>query len=349
MTEFFFDLGAIDAPEPGDDDALMRLAIDVADTARTRSSPNPWVGAVVMSSSGALVGAGATAPAGGPHAEVTALQQAGQRAKGGTLIVTLEPCCHVGRTPPCTDAIISAGVARVIVAMIDPDVRVAGEGVNALREAGIAVETGVREAEVLQQLLPYVHHRRTGRPFVLAKIAATLDGHTAAADGSSQWITGESARRDAHRLRAESDAIVVGAGTVRTDDPSLTVRHVEGRDPMRVVLGSAPEGAKVHPCLQWSADLGDLLDELGSRGCLQVLIEGGATVLGSFHEAGLIDRWAVYLAPGFMGGTPAYPIIGTATHPTIADFARGRIVHTRDLDGDVMLLVDPPTKQGVQN
>lgn len=346
MTEFPFDLGAIDAPALGDDVALMRLAMNVAESARTRTSPNPWVGAIVVSTSGEIVGAGATAPVGGSHAEVTALQQAGEQAREGTLVVTLEPCCHIGRTPPCTDAIIGAGISRVVVAMIDPDERVAGNGINVLREAGIVVDTGVCGSEALQQLLPYAHQRRTGRPFVLAKIAATLDGHTAAADGSSQWITGERARRDAHRLRAESDAIVVGAGTVRMDDPSLTVRHVEGRDPLRVVLGSAPNGAKVHPCLEWTASIEELLDDLGSRGCLQVLVEGGATVLGSFYAAGLIDRWAVYLAPGFMGGAPSHPLIGTAPLPTIDDFARGKIVATRELDGDVMLLVDPPTKQG---
>lgn len=349
MTEFSFDLGAIDAPNPSDDAALMRIAMGVAETARTRTSPNPWVGAVVVSASGNIVGAGATAPVGGPHAEVSALQQAGEQARGGTLVVTLEPCCHVGRTPPCTDAIIEAGISRVVVAIIDPDVQVAGNGLTTLREAGITVDTGVCGSEVLQQLLPYAHHRRTGRPFVLAKIAATLDGHTAAADGSSQWITGEAARRDAHRLRAESDAIIVGAGTVRMDDPSLTVRHVEGRDPIRVVLGTAPDGAKVHPCLQWSSSLEDLLDELGSQGCLQVLVEGGATTLASFYNAGLIDRWAVYLAPGFMGGAPSYPLINTASRKTIGDFTRGSIIDTRVLDGDVLLLVDPPTIERVEH
>lgn len=349
MTEFSFDLGAIDAPKPDGDVALMRLAIGLADSARTRSSPNPWVGAVVLSSSGEVVGTGATAPVGGPHAEVSALQQAGEDAVGGTLAVTLEPCCHVGRTPPCTNAIIASGISRVIVAVTDPDERVAGNGVTALRDAGIVVETGICESEVHEQLLPYLHHRRTGRPFVLAKIAATLDGHTAAADGSSQWITGDRARHDAHRLRAESDAVIVGAGTVRADDPSLTVRHVEGRDPMRVVLGAAPVDAKVHPCLEWTSSIEQLLDELGSKGCLQVLVEGGSTVLGSFYEAGLIDRWAVYLAPGFMGGTASFPLIGTSTHETIEAFTRGRIVSTRHLDGDVLLLVDPPNQERIES
>ena len=346
MTEFSFDLGAIDARAFEDDDALMHLAIEVGATARTRTSPNPWVGAVVLSDSGRVVGVGATAPVGGPHAEVAALRQAGEAAQNGTLFVTLEPCCHTGRTPPCTEAIIKADIGRVVIGMIDPDERVAGNGVSVLRAAGIAVDTGICKPEVSEQLLPYVHHRRTGRPFVLAKIAATLDGHTAAADGSSQWITGERARQDAHRLRAESDAIVVGAGTVRSDNPSLTVRHVEGRDPLRVVLGSAPADAQVHPCIEWNSSLEELLDDLGARGCLQVLVEGGATVMRSFYEAGLIDRWAVYLAPGFMGGSPTHPLISTAPAASITDFNRGVIIQTQNLDGDVMLLVDPPHRKG---
>ena len=346
MTEFSFDLGAIDARVLNNDDALMRLAIEVAGTARTRSSPNPWVGAVVLSESGRVAGVGATAPVGGPHAEVTALQQAGDAAENGTLFVTLEPCCHTGRTPPCTEAIIEANIRRVVIGMIDPDERVAGNGVTALQAAGVVVDAGICESEVSEQLLPYAHHRRTGRPFVLAKIAATLDGHTAAGDGTSQWITGERARQDAHRLRAESDAIIVGAGTVRTDDPSLTVRHVEGRDPLRVVLGSAPAAARVHPCIEWQSSLEELLDDLGERGCLQVLVEGGATVMRSFYEADLIDRWAVYIAPGFMGGSPAYPLISTTPATSIADFTRGAIMQTHTLDGDVLLLVDPPHRKG---
>ncbi|MEC8464664.1 MAG: bifunctional diaminohydroxyphosphoribosylaminopyrimidine deaminase/5-amino-6-(5-phosphoribosylamino)uracil reductase RibD, partial [Actinomycetota bacterium] len=255
MTEIPHDLGAFDAISPGDDVAPMRLALAMGASVRTSTSPNPWVGAVVVAGNGEVVGTGATAPVGGSHAEVTALQQAGDAARGGTLYVTLEPCCHVGRTPPCTDAVIAAGVSRVVIGIVDPDEKVAGNGIAQLKSANIAVDLGVGSEEISEQLRPYIHHRKTARPFVLAKIAATLDGHTAAEDGSSQWITGEAARCDAHRLRAESDAIVVGAGTVRADNPSLTVRHVEGRDPLRVVLGSAPKEAKIHPCLEWSSSL----------------------------------------------------------------------------------------------
>ena len=347
MTEFPRDLGAFDAISPGDDAAPMRIALALGASVRTSTSPNPWVGAVVIAANGKVVGTGATAPVGGSHAEVTALQQAGDAARGGTLYVTLEPCCHVGRTPPCSDAVIASGVTRVVIGIVDPDEKVAGNGIAQLQSASIAVDVGVSSEEISDQLRPYIHHRRTARPFVLGKIAATLDGHTAAADGSSQWITGEAARCDAHRLRAESDAIVVGAGTVRADNPSLTVRHVEGRDPLRVVLGTAPKEAKIHPCLEWSSSLEELLDELGAKGCLQVLIEGGPTVLGSFHTADLIDLWAVYLAPGFMGGSPRYPLVNSTPVASISEFASGRVLDSRHLDGDVMLLVEPPHRNGV--
>ena len=192
--------------------------------------------------------------------------------------MTLEPCSHHGRTGPCADALIAAGVARVVVAVADPDPQVAGAGLARLEAAGVAVEVGCRADEVADQLAPYLHHRRTGRPLVVLKLAATLDGRTAAADGTSQWITGVEARTDAHRLRAESQAVVVGAGTVAADDPTLTTRLVDGPDPTRVVLGRAPAGAAVHPCTEWTrddGDLGALLDRLGADGVLQVLVEGG--------------------------------------------------------------------------
>src|SRR5205814_7187308 len=161
--------------------------------------------------------------------------------------------------------------------------------------------------EVAAQLRPYVKHRTTGRPWVVLKLAATLDGRTAAPDGTSRWITGEAARADAHRLRAESDAVIVGAGTVRADDPELTVRAVEGRDPLRVVLGKAPSGAKVHPALEIEGELDDVLAELGRRGVVQAMVEGGATVAGDFHRAGLVDRYVLYLAPVLFGGDDARP------------------------------------------
>lgn len=330
---------------PVTDSQAMALAVEQAATARTRTSPNPWVGAVVLDRSGAVVGRGATLPPGGPHAEVEAFRDAGPAAGGGTLVVTLEPCSHHGRTPPCVDAVIAAGVARVVVGVLDPDERVAGRGIAALREAGITVDVGQSAEQVTAQLEPYLHHRRTGRPFVVAKLATTLDGAIAAADGSSQWITGECARVDAHRLRAESDAIVVGAGTVRADDPSLTVRHVEGRDPLRVVLGVAPEGARVHPCLEWSGDLGELLDELGGRGILQVMVEGGGRAIRSFHDLDLVDRYVVYVAPALMGGTDVVPMLGGPSAASLTEAWRGDFADVRRVGDDLRLDLVPRTRR----
>jgi diaminohydroxyphosphoribosylaminopyrimidine deaminase / 5-amino-6-(5-phosphoribosylamino)uracil reductase len=251
--------------------------------------------------------------------------------------VTLEPCSHHGRTPPCADALVQAGVARVIVAVEDPDPRVAGQGLERLRAAGVAIEVGDGADEVRAQLAPYLKHRRSGRPYVVLKLAASLDGRTAAPDGTSQWITGEAARIDAHRLRAESDAVLVGAGTVRTDDPSLTVRHVEGRDPLRVVLGTAAPGARVHPALELSGDLGDVLDDLGRRGVLQLLVEGGATVAGAFHRAGLVDRYVLYLAPVLFGGDDGRAVFAGPGASTMDDVWRGRITSVVPLGEDVRI------------
>jgi diaminohydroxyphosphoribosylaminopyrimidine deaminase/5-amino-6-(5-phosphoribosylamino)uracil reductase len=320
-----------------DDELHMRRAIALAATVRRITSPNPWVGSVIEP--GGFEGA--TAPPGGPHAEVAALRAAGDDARGATLYATLEPCAHHGRTPPCVDAIVDAGIARVVVGIEDPDERVRGAGVRALRAAGVTVDVGVCAGEVRDQLAPYLKHRAPGRPWVVLKLASTLDGRTAAPDGSSLWITGAAARADAHRLRAESDAVIVGAGTVRADDPSLTVREAPGEDPLRVVLGEAPAGAKVHPALELRGDLGDVLDELGRRGVLQAMVEGGATVAGEFHRAGLVDRYVLYLAPALFGGDDARPLFAGAGAPTIADVWRGRIVSVERLGDDVRLECSP--------
>ncbi len=323
-----------------DDERFLDRAIARAATVRLLSPPNPWVGAVLVTTDGA-VHEGATAAPGGPHAEIEALTSAGPAAAGAALYVTLEPCSHHGRTPPCADAVIAAGVARVVVAVEDPDPRVQGRGIARLRSAGITVEVGLRAAEVEAQLAPYRKHRTTGRPWVVLKLAATLDGRIAAADGSSRWITGEAARDDAHRLRAESDAVLVGAGTVRADDPALTVRRVEGRDPMRVVLGQAPPGAKVHPALELSGDLGDVLDDLGRRGVLQLLVEGGAGVAHGFHSAGLVDRYVLYLAPALFGGHCALGLFSGAGAASVDDLWRGRIVDLARVGEDLRVELAP--------
>jgi diaminohydroxyphosphoribosylaminopyrimidine deaminase/5-amino-6-(5-phosphoribosylamino)uracil reductase len=310
----------------------MRRAIELAASVRTTTSPNPWVGCVLSSGH-----EGATQPPGGPHAERVALDAAGAAARGATLWTTLEPCAHTGRTGPCTDAIVAAGVTRVVVGLEDPDPAVAGKGIAQLRSAGIDVETGVCADEVRHQLQPYLKHRETGRPWVVLKLAATLDGRTAAPDGTSQWITGAEARADAHRLRAESDAVLVGAGTVRADDPSLTVRHVEGRDPLRVVLGHAPDHAKVQPALEVSGDLGEVLELLGGKGVLQLLVEGGASVAHQFHAAGLVDRYVVYVAPALFGGDDAKGLFTGPGAATIDDLWRGRIVSVEQLGDDLRI------------
>jgi diaminohydroxyphosphoribosylaminopyrimidine deaminase/5-amino-6-(5-phosphoribosylamino)uracil reductase len=210
-----------------------------------------------------------------------------------------------------------------------------------LRAAGIDVEVGLLADEALDLLGPYAHHRTTGRPYVVLKLAATIDGGTAAPDGTSRWITGEPARRDAHRLRAESDAVLVGAGTVRIDDPALTVRLVDGPDPRRVVLGRAASGAAVHPCTELDGDLRDVLGRLGGEDVVQLLVEGGATVAGAFHRAGLVDRYVVYLAPALFGGDDATGLFGGPGVSTIADIWRGRVAGVRLVGDDLRVDLVP--------
>jgi diaminohydroxyphosphoribosylaminopyrimidine deaminase / 5-amino-6-(5-phosphoribosylamino)uracil reductase len=325
------------------DETHMGRALAAAATARGRTSPNPWVGAVVVTAAGTYQAA--TSPPGGSHAEITALRlvaEAGDSATGATLYTTLEPCAHQGRTPPCVGSLVEAGVARVVVGLVDPDPQVSGRGIAALQGAGITVDVGVLAETVESQLAPYLKHRRTGRPWVVLKLAGTLDGRTAAPDASSRWITGESARRDVHRLRAESDAVLVGAGTVRADDPELTVReNGVSRQPLRVVLGHAPEHAKVRPALELSGDLGDVLDHLGGLGVVQLLVEGGPTVAHDLHRAGLVDRYVLYLAPALFGGDDAVPLFRGAGSASLAELWRGRIVSVARLGEDLRVELAP--------
>jgi diaminohydroxyphosphoribosylaminopyrimidine deaminase / 5-amino-6-(5-phosphoribosylamino)uracil reductase len=330
------------------DTTCMDRALVSAASVQGLTAPNPWVGCALVLTDGTIVD-GRTHPPGGAHAEVHALAQVDGKAEGSTMYVTLEPCNHHGRTPPCTDAIIAAGVTRVVVAMEDPDPQVAGRGLAALRVAGIEVEVGVRHIEAHQLLRPYVTHRSTGRPYVVLKLAATLDGRSAAPDATSRWITGPQARADVHRLRSRSDAILVGAGTVRADDPELTVRGVESPlpgtafEPMRVVLGVAPRDARIHPAIELAGPLTDVLDELGSRGVLQLLVEGGPTVAGAFHRAGLVDHYVIYLAPALFGGDDARPLMTGPGASTIEDLWRGRLLGVERLGDDLRIDLAPAT------
>ncbi len=315
----------------------MAQALRLARRGLYTTDPNPRVGCLIVKDGG-VVGSGWHERAGGPHAEVRALQAAGERSRGATAYVTLEPCAHHGRTPPCTEALIAAGVKRVVVAMQDPNPLVSGQGVAALLAAGIEVDSGTlrEQAEALNP--GFTCRMRRGRPFVRLKLAASLDGRTATASGESAWITGESARRDVQRWRARSSAILCGIGTVRADDPVLTVRSLAiGRQPLRVVLDSglsispqarvlsadAPtlivsaringaqsealeeRGAEVImlPGADGRVDLRALLHHLAACEVNELLVEGGPTLAGSFLREGLVDELVLYLAPALLGDT----------------------------------------------
>jgi diaminohydroxyphosphoribosylaminopyrimidine deaminase/5-amino-6-(5-phosphoribosylamino)uracil reductase len=238
---------------------------------------------------------------------------------------------------------VAAGVARVVVAVLDPDPQVSGRGVAELQAQGVAVDVGVAADEAEALLAPYLKHRRTGRPWVVLKLAATMDGRIAAPDGSARWLTGDAARADAHRLRAASDAVLVGAGTVRADDPELTARlePPPEHQPLRVVLGHAPDGARIHPALELSGEPGAVLDELGAKGVLQVLVEGGAQVAHDFHAAGLVDRYVLYLAPALFGGDDAVPMFRGPGVVRVDDLWRGRVVSVTPLGADVRVELAP--------
>jgi diaminohydroxyphosphoribosylaminopyrimidine deaminase/5-amino-6-(5-phosphoribosylamino)uracil reductase len=305
------------------EDEAMRRAIALATRGLGTTSPNPVVGCLLLDAAGEVVGEGFHAYAGGPHAEIVALAQAGELARGGTAIVTLEPCNHTGRTGPCSQALINAGVRRVVIAVDDPT-PVASGGAVTLRAAGVQVETGVRRRDAAQANIAWLTAVRRGRPYVIWKFATTLDGRSAAADGTSQWITSAPARADVHTLRGTVDAIVAGVGTVLADDPQLTVRELTDgalaiKQPLRVVVdshGRTPEGARVRDAAAptWivtarevgagpdgRVDLCALLAALFGRGIRAVLLEGGPTLAGAFLAAGLVDQVIGYVAPKLLG------------------------------------------------
>jgi diaminohydroxyphosphoribosylaminopyrimidine deaminase/5-amino-6-(5-phosphoribosylamino)uracil reductase len=368
-----------------DTDSMDRAFMDRArargETARRRTAPNPWVGALVVRD-GEIVGQGATQPPGSAHAEIEALREAGERARGATVYTTLEPCAHDGRTGPCVVALAAAGVTRVVVALEDPDPQVTGRGIAQLRDLGVTVDVGIGADTVARSLAPYLLQRRLGRAFTVVKTAMSLDGRIAARDGSSQWITGAASRADAHRLRADSQAIVIGAGTALADRPRLTVRDADGpvhAQPLRVLLDATgrvpadgplfdPElaptlvvtteavaddaprawlaaGAKVLtvPAAPSGAgvDLTATLEVLAGLGVLQALVEGGAALSGSFVEAGLADRLVTYVAPTVLG-RDGRPALDLAGPARIADATRWRLVDVTRVGTDVRLDYEPP-------
>jgi diaminohydroxyphosphoribosylaminopyrimidine deaminase/5-amino-6-(5-phosphoribosylamino)uracil reductase len=351
--------------------AAMQHAIALSAEARGSTNPNPCVGAVVLDAAGQVVGAGVTQPTGGDHAEVVALAAAGAAARGGTLVVTLEPCRHTGRTGPCTAAIVAAGVARVVYAVSDPHVVAAGGGAQ-LRADGVDVEAGVLAAEAAGAIEPWLIAVGRGRPHVTWKYAATLDGRTAAADGTSQWITGETARVDVHKERAMVDAVIVGVGTVLADDPQLTVRDwPHSRQPTRVVADTAArtpvtarildqaaptvvavaEGADAArlaelsasgvdvlrlPCRDGRIGLPELLAALFEREVRSILLEGGATLAASFLRDHLVDRVVAYHAAMLLGA--GAPVVGDLGIATLADVERLALAEVSRVGDDVRIV-----------
>lgn len=316
---------------------MMRLALAQARRGVGKTAPNPAVGCVIVRD-GVVVGRGWHKKAGTPHAEVHALRDAGEKAAGSDAYVTLEPCSHYGKTPPCAKALVEARVARVFVGMVDPNPIVAGKGIEMLRAAGIEVQVGILEEQCRELNRPFIKWIQTRLPYVILKSAVTLDGKTATASGDSKWITGDAARREVHRLRGRVDAIMVGVGTVVKDDPLLTCRLPGGKDPLRVVVDStlrvplhaavlgvsseagtviatcsqdpsrkqavAAHGAELLICKEngGCVDLTDLFARLGERGVQSVLLEGGSHVAGAALRAGLVDRCMIYIAPKLVGG-----------------------------------------------
>lgn len=322
------------------DQYYMKIALELAETARGKTNPNPLVGAVIVKD-GMIVGSGLHRKAGEPHAEVHAFRMAGDHAKDATLYVTLEPCSHYGKTPPCAELVKNSGVKRVVVAMEDPNPLVAGRGINLIKEAGIEVKVGILETEARLLNERFIHNMISARPFVISKVAMTLDGKLATYNGHSKWITGDEARETVHRLRNQVDGIMVGIGTVLLDDPELTTRLPEGggKNPIRIILDSnlrTPIDAKIvkvtdemktwivigenvdlekmsaltamgvevisAPTTETGLDLSLVLKKLFERGITDLLLEGGSELNGAFLKENLIDKYLVYVAPKLLGG-----------------------------------------------
>lgn len=355
---------------------MMRRALALARRGLGRTSPNPAVGCVIVRN-GEIIGEGWHRKAGTPHAEVHALRQAGDRALGSDVYVTLEPCSHHGRTPPCAEALIAAGVTRVFAGMTDPNPLVSGRGLAMLRNAGIAVECGILEDQCRLVNEAFVKHVTTGMPFVILKSAMTLDGKTATVSGDSKWVTCEESRRYVHALRSKVDAIMVGVGTVLADDPQLTCRMVRGKDPVRVVVDSRlrtpPEAALFHLdsraatilatverdagknaavqrlgaetllCSESEGrvDLSDLLRRLGARGIQSILLEGGRELVGSAVRNGLVDKFMFFYAPKIIAGEDGYGLCSGRGIERMGDALRLHTTSVRRFGEDFLVIGYP--------
>jgi diaminohydroxyphosphoribosylaminopyrimidine deaminase/5-amino-6-(5-phosphoribosylamino)uracil reductase len=358
------------------DDKFMALALHSASNGRGRTSPNPMVGAAIAHGS-KVIAEGYHSEHGSDHAEIVALHKAGRKAKGATLYVTLEPCCHIGRTGPCTDAIIASGIKRVVYACTDPDPRVNGRGARILKDAGLEVVRGVLQkyAQALNE--PHFHFHRTGRPFVTLKLAQSIDGRIATATGDSKWISGPDALTYAHQLRAESDAVVIGMGTLVNDNPSLTVRRVKGNNPYRIVLSSSlsfprkcqlidhnddfrtivastdssiqrfARSKRGRSLIYWSIkrernghlDLSDLLEKSARFGLKSILVEGGAKIATSFLKTGLVDKYIAIISPTVIGaGTDGINDLGVKA---LKDAISLRHSYTEQLGQDCLIIGYP--------
>jgi diaminohydroxyphosphoribosylaminopyrimidine deaminase/5-amino-6-(5-phosphoribosylamino)uracil reductase len=362
------------------DDTWMARALQLAERGRGQVEPNPLVGAVLVRD-GAAVGEGWHERYGQPHAEINALAAAGEATRGATLYVTLEPCCHHGKTPPCTDALLRAGIRRVVAAMADPFPQVAGKGAEMLRAAGVEVVVGVGEAAARRLNAPYLKLLATGRPYVIAKWAMTLDGKIATRTGNSKWISSAASRHQVHDLRGRVDAILVGVGTVIADDPLLTARPPGPRIATRIVLdsnGRLPQScqlvctARETPTLivttsaveltapdcevlrlpekDGRPDVDALLAELGRRRMTNLLVEGGAGVLGSFLDAQAIDEVQIFIAPKLIGGAAALSPVGGLGAQRMADALRLSNLSVERIDEDVLLRGwrQPDSAAGIQ-
>jgi len=351
---------------------FMEIALELARRGKGRTNPNPLVGAVVVKG-GKIVGKGYHKGVGLPHAEVNAIKDAGSKAKGGDLYINLEPCDHYGRTPPCTSAIIKAGIKRVFIGMRDPNPLVSGKGINRLRRAGIEVKTGLLKEGCRKLNEAYIKYITTKTPFVTLKMALTLDGRIATREGVSKWITGEKARRYVHRMRGEVDAVMVGVGTVLKDDPHLTTHLVKGKNPHKVVVdetlkiplnarvfnlshgvrlflattqkaslkrieGVRGKGAEVIllPEKEGGVDMDKLMLELGKRGIMELICEGGMRVATSAIKDGIIDKVVLFYSPRFLGGN-GIPIFGNIGVKGLEDSIPLRDVEVKRIGGDIMV------------